>query len=116
MNREIKGQDYQVEWIPATGTIVFHGILRLMGHNEYAPIADLLSEAAAHSDTIILDLQKLEFVNSAGINVFYRFIIQMRDAGQKHQVIVRGAKQVTWQAKSLSNLNLLMSDLTLEWV
>ena len=92
MNREIKGQDYGVEWIPETGTVFFHGILRLMGHNEYAPIADLLNEAAQHSDTTTLDLQKLDFLNSAGINIFYRFIIQMRDAEQTRQVGHKGVK------------------------
>ena len=116
MNREIKGQDYRVEWMPETGTVVFQGILRLMGHNEYEPIADLLNEVAQHANTITLDLQKLDFLNSAGINVFYRFIIQMRDAEQRRQVIVRGANQVTWQAKSLPNFNRLMPNLKLEWV
>lgn len=116
MNREIKGQDYGVEWIPETGTVFFHGILRLMGHNEYAPIADLLNEAAQHSDTTTLDLQKLDFLNSAGINIFYRFIIQMRDAEQTRQVVIRGSNQVTWQAKSLHNFSRLMPHLKLEWV
>ena len=115
MNREIKGQDYRVVWLTEESTVVFHGILRLLGHKEYAPISDLLNEAAQHATQITLDLQKLEFLNSAGINVVYRFIIQMRDDKVKRHVVVRGANRVTWQEKSLQNLKRLMPDLQLEW-
>jgi hypothetical protein len=116
MNQEIKDQDYRVVWTPETATLVLQGTLRLLGPKEYAPIAHLLDEAAQCSEQITLDLQGLHFLNSAGINLIYRFIIRARDEFHQEQVVVRGSPQVAWQGKSLENMQNLMPTLQLEWV
>jgi hypothetical protein len=111
---EIKNEDYSVIYDPATTTVNFQGSLRLSGMAEYAPIVELLDRTLeTNPDCITLNLEKLEFLNSSGINVLSKFVIKVR---QKKTVrtIVRGNQNILWQAKSLKNLQRLMPSLQLE--
>ena len=111
---EIKSEDYQVIGDVANASVTFNGALRLRGMREYAPIMQLLDEvAAAATDAVTLNLQDLHFLNSSGINMLFRFVIQMRDQATC-QVIVIGSAQSPWQTKSLPNLQRLMPALQLE--
>ncbi len=96
------------------GTVWFQGSLRLNGAEEYAPIVQLLDEQLElGSETITLDLQELEFLNSSGINVLSKFVIRVRQQGGI-QMIVKGSQAIPWQGKSLKNLKRLLPSLVLE--
>lgn len=60
------------------------------------------------------DLRGLEFLNSSGINVLFRLVIKVREKANM-QLIVRGANHVSWQSKSLVNLQRLMPTVQLNW-
>ncbi len=111
---QVRGEGYSVAYDPATATVTFQGTLRLRGAAEYAPIVQLLDEVvAAAPETITLNLAALRFLNSAGINVLFKFVIKVREQGDS-QVLVRASSQVPWQGKSLKNLQRLMPALRLE--
>jgi len=112
---EVKGTNYHVTYEPVTSTVSFQGTLRLRGLNEYDPIVQLLDEVVdAEPAKITLDLRGLRFLNSSGINILFKFIIKVREKGQS-KLIVSGSKQVSWQQKSLPNLQRLMADVQLTW-
>lgn len=112
---DIKGTNYAVSFNPDTNTITLQGFLRLRGMNEYGPIAQLLDDVvAAKPELVTLNLLGLHFLNSSGINMLFRFVINMRDR-TKGQVIARGSSQIPWQTKSLHNLERLMPGLQLEF-
>lgn len=111
---EISGEDYRVTYDPATITITCEGILRLYGVTGYALIVKLLNDVADQKpEKITLNLQKLQFLNSSGINAFSKFVIKVRNH-QASQLIVRGSSQFPWQSKSLRNLQRLMPELQVE--
>jgi hypothetical protein len=61
---------------------------------------------------IVLDLRELEFLNSSGITMLSRFVIQARDrTGIDLQVVASEA--VPWHARSLKNLQRLMPSLSI---
>ena len=110
---EITHDDYRVTYDPETATVMCTGSFRLRGP-EYAPIADMLNEAAdAKPQILILDLRDLQFLNSSGINTLSKFVIRIRKHNAS-QVVVRGNNQFPWQKKSLRNLERLMPGLQLE--
>lgn len=114
--RSIAGENYCVTYEPTDATIHFQGSLRLSGMQEYAPIAELMNAAAdaTPNGCITLDLQKLEFLNSSGISMLSKFTISMRKR-ETIAIIVKGAREIAWQGKSLKNLQRLMPKLTLEF-
>ena len=138
--REIVGENYRIFYDPATTTISCQGMLQLYGsagyvslaefkksqisdgvlqHNHrsgvYSSLMDLFNKVLKqHPATITLDLHKLKALNSSGINVLTKFVINARDQGVS-QLIVQGTRQFPWQSKVLSNLQRLMPDIILEW-
>lgn len=101
---EINTKDYSIQYDRATETVTCCGSFRLSQMEEWAPIVDLLNKAAdGEPKQIALDLRKLEFLNSSGINILSKFVIKVRQL--KHtQISVKGSKQIPWQGKSLKNL------------
>lgn len=111
---DIKTDDYSVAYDPTTQTITFKGSLRLSGTEEYAAITELLSNVAEQEpETIILNLQNLDFLNSSGINMFSKFVITVRQQA-KSSIIIQGSKKIPWQSKSLKNFQRLMPSLQLD--
>lgn len=115
MNIEpITGENYLVEYHSDTTTINFQGVLRLAGMTEYEPIDNLLTEVAAtNPSTMTLDLQKLEFLNSSGFSILSKFAIAMRKQ-KTTKIMMIGSQNITWQVRSLKNLQRLMPNLTVE--
>jgi hypothetical protein len=111
---EINRKDYSVLYDCVTETVTCSGSFRLSQMEEYAPIVQLLNDVAEREPkTITLDLRKLEFLNSSGINILSKFVIKVRQ--QKNtQIVVKGSQQIPWQGKSLKNLQRLMPLLHLE--
>ncbi|MGK7955796.1 MAG: STAS domain-containing protein [Crocosphaera sp.] len=111
---EVKTNDYCVTYHPDTVTVSFQGSLRLSGSEEYTPIVELLDEAAKDEpETITLDLKELEFLNSSGISMLSKFVINIRKK-KSSAIAVKGSNAIPWQGKSLKNLQRLMPTLTLE--
>jgi len=82
---------------------------------EYAPIVALLNELAdTVPPTVTLDVRKLKFLNSSGINALSKFVIKVRK-NEKTAMFVKGSKHIAWQKKSLKNLQRLMPNLELQW-
>lgn len=111
---EIQSENYHISYDSQTMIVNFRGSFRLNGMKDYEPIVDFLNQVAEQNPpTIILDLQKLEFLNSSGISILSKFIINIRKKQTTH-IIVKGSKKIPWQDKSLKNLQRLMPTLVLE--
>jgi len=113
---DISHENYQVSFDEANGVVTCQGSFRLRGAEEYQPILDLLISAAdAMPELLTLDVRELQFLNSSGINMLSKFVLQVR----KHkvsQVVIRGNPSFPWQAKSLKNFQRLLPGLQLEIV
>jgi hypothetical protein len=113
---EITHKNYQVRYDAATATVICQGSFRLRGPEEYAPILELLTQAAeAKPVTLILDLRQLQFLNSSGINTLSKFILLVRKLNTS-QIVMQGNQQFAWQQKSLLNFQRLLPGLQLEIV
>lgn len=108
----IEGENYKVEYNPASSSIAIGGALRLAGLGEYAPIIEVLNTALGAHANITLDMKKLEFLNSSGIAMLSKFVIEARNKGNVDLTIC-GSSAVPWQGKSLINLQRLMPKITL---
>lgn len=110
----IAGKTYSVQYNDTTATVIFQGSLRLSGAEEYEPIEQLLNNIAEQEpSSIVLDLQNLEFLNSSGISMLSKFVINVRKK-KNIQMHVIGSQEIPWQGKSLKNLQRLMPSLKLE--
>lgn len=106
--KNINGESFEIRLEDDNSTVFFKGALRLSGSEDYAPILDLLKETLIHpAAPIVLDLRELDFLNSSGITMFSRFVIEARDrAGINLEILASEA--VPWHARSLKNLQRLM--------
>jgi hypothetical protein len=110
---EIKTDDYHIVFDKSSATVTCKGSLLLSGTEEYAPILDLLNQAADQQvDQLVLDLRPLEFLNSSGINTLTKFVINVRNR-QTLQLTGMGYEEIPWQVRLLKNLKRLMPDLQL---
>ncbi|WP_292708811.1 MULTISPECIES: STAS domain-containing protein [unclassified Nostoc] len=105
---EIKDKGYSVHYDLEAQTVIFQGELLLSDMDSYAPIMSLLDNIVAQEPPVLtLDLRGLEFLNSSGINMLFRLVIKVREK-ENIQLVIRGASRVSWQSKSLVNLQRLM--------
>lgn len=111
METVLTGEGYAVARDVVGGAVALHGVLRLNGLAEYTPIIDVLNETAAGKAQLTLNLTELEFLNSSGIAMLSRFVIDARNGGLA--LLVRASPHVPWQGKSLRNLQRLMPALEL---
>jgi hypothetical protein len=109
--KNITGESFEVR-LEDNSTVFFKGALRLRGTEDYAPILEMLKEtlrepSISPAGPIVLDLSELAFLNSSGITMFSRFVIEARShAGIDLHFIASEA--VPWHARSLRNLQRLM--------
>lgn len=110
--KNINGESFEIRLEDDNSTVFFKGALRLSGVEDYAPILDILKETLIDSATkVVLDLRELDYLNSSGLTMFSRFVIEARDrAGINVQVLASGA--VPWHGRSLKNLQRLMPSLS----
>jgi hypothetical protein len=110
---EIKGQTYRVAYDDVADTVTFEGTLRLYGMVEYGPIKELLDRVTCTgSEAITLNLKDLRFLNSAGINLLFQFVLKLHEQAMD-QIVVLGAADIPWQGRSLPNLKKLVPELQL---
>ena len=97
--KNIHGESFEIRLEEENCTVLFKGALRLSGTEDYAPILDMLKETLIGSPTlIVLDLRELDFLNSSGITMLSRFVIEARDhAGIDVQVLA--SESVPWHAR-----------------
>ncbi len=112
--QHLSGENYQIDHDVNKNCLSFQGSLRLNGPEEYAPVNLLLRASMNHSKNIILDLRKLEFLNSSGIAMFSKFVIEVRNEPEL-TLTIYGSNAIPWQSKSLKNLQRLMPTLVLEY-
>lgn len=111
---EIKTDTHNIIYNRREHSLVFQGSLRLNGTEDYASISELLNNVVEEEPPkIILNLKELKFLNSSGISMLSKFVINVRKR-KNIQMSVIGAKDVPWQGKSLKNLQRLMPTLTIE--
>ncbi len=110
----IKTDDYHIWYDQDNNIVYFEGSLRLNGVGEYAPIISLVDAVVdKHPEQVSWDLRKLEFLNSSGINVLYKFVLSMRKKGRNAMKVV-GSNTVPWQQKSLANMKKFLPSIELE--
>ncbi|MGF1482634.1 MAG: STAS domain-containing protein [Cyanophyceae cyanobacterium] len=111
---KIEAENYWIEYNPATATASFAGTLRLNGMVGYGPIVRLLNDIIDQTPPqVTLDIQNLQFLNSSGINVLSKFVIQARQ--KQLSLLVKGSQSISWQKKLLKNLQRLMPALQVEF-
>jgi hypothetical protein len=111
---EFKGEDCLVTFNELKNTIEFFGTIRLRDSSDYKSIGDLLENALCTvAQELVLDFRNLQFLNSAGINTISKFIIAAR-CSDKVNVKVMGNEQISWQQKSLRNLQKLWPKVQIE--
>lgn len=109
--KTINGESFDIRLEDDNSTVHFKGALRLSGTEDYAPILDMLKQTLIDPAVpIVLDLRELDFLNSSGITMLSRFVIEARDhAGTNLEVLA--SQSVAWHARSLKNLQRLMPSL-----
>jgi hypothetical protein len=110
----IQGENYHVWYDMSSETIYFKGSLRLAGMAEYSPILNLLNDVASNTKNINLNLTNLDLLNSSGINMLSKFLIDMRKKPEIQMIMVASSK-IHWQTKSLKNLQRLMPRMSLKF-
>ncbi|APB35151.1 hypothetical protein GlitD10_2808 [Gloeomargarita lithophora Alchichica-D10] len=113
--QELSGAGYRVYGEQEPARLVLEGSLRLNGMAEYQPLTDWLTQVVtAAPPEVIVDVRQLKFLNSSGINVLSRFVIQVRQTGTIH-LRVQCNENIPWQHKSLVNLQRLLPTLQLDF-
>ena len=108
---KIENENYTLESDEGGNTTAIRGSLRLNGMEEYGPILEALRAGLAGGN-MNLDLSGLEFLNSSGIAMLSKFVIEARGIDGM-QLTITGSVQIPWQGKSLKNLQRLFPALDL---
>ena len=111
---QVSGETYQAEYDERANTIFLRGNFRLNGLEEYRPVMDALLEALACSNPLTVDVMKLDFLNSSGIAILSKFVLEARKSDAT-RLIFNANENITWQSKSLKNLQRLMPSLVLNF-
>lgn len=109
---KIEHPNYTLTTDRGNNNVSISGSLRLNGMEEYGPVLDALRAALSQGNHMALDLSGLEFLNSSGIAMLSKFVIEARGVPQM-QLTIRGSAQIPWQGKSLKNLQRLFPALEL---
>ena len=111
--KNIHGESFDIRLEEESSTVLFKGALRLCGTEDYAPILEMLKETlASPAMPIVLDLRELDFLNSSGITMLSRFVMEARDHSGI-DVHVLASEAIPWHARSLRNLQRLMPSLSI---
>jgi hypothetical protein len=109
----IRGESFEIRLEENNNTVFFKGALRLSGTEDYAPILEMLKGTLINPPKpIVLDLRELDFLNSSGITMLSRFVIEARDQ-DGISLYFFASESIPWHARSLKNLQRLMPALTI---
>lgn len=113
---EIKADSYSISYDQDTKTITCQGSLRLPELEDYEPIIRFFDEIVQTTPpTLKLNLEGLKFLNSTGIAMLSDFVLNVRQQKQI-QLLIVGSSQISWQNRSLRNLQKLMPSMKLEYI
>lgn len=89
----LKEEDYSVETEKSRGRIKISGTLRLLNVEEYDPIISAIETMLEHSGRgkAVIDIKNLDFLNSAGIASFSRFVA-VYDKKNVRNIEIKGNK------------------------
>ncbi len=111
---EIKGENFNIFYDRNSKVINFTGRVRLRGLQEYTVVFDLFDKVIEiNANSITLNLQHLELINSSGIDMLSKFIITTRKK-KTVQINIIGSNALTWQVRLLKNFQRLMPSLKYE--
>ncbi|MEO0686485.1 MAG: hypothetical protein AAFY76_15965, partial [Cyanobacteria bacterium J06649_11] len=111
---EVKGENFNISYENNSKAVNFTGRIRLRGLQEYTVVFDLFDKVLERNgNSITLDLQNLELINSSGIDMLSKFILTSRKKNTV-EVKVIGSDSKTWQTRLLKNLKRLMPKLEYE--
>ncbi|MEM1394031.1 MAG: DUF6272 family protein [Cyanobacteria bacterium P01_D01_bin.116] len=111
---EVKGEHFAIVYDNSSKAVNFNGRVRLRGLQEYTIVFNLFDKVLEiNKDSITLDLQNLELLNSSGIDMLSKFIITTRKKKTVNVKII-AASSKTWQTRLLKNLQRLMPKLEYE--
>jgi hypothetical protein len=112
---KISADDYCIYCEESNSTVDFQGSLLLNGAEEYAPIVQLLTGIVEQQPVLItLDIQKLRMLNSSGFQMLSKFVMRVRQNGTI-KLLIKGNSSVSWQARSLQNLQRLMPSIEIDF-
>lgn len=104
------GDAYKIIYHSTPGSppsVFFQGKMRL-GSEEDDPLTELFTqivEEATGQEQVVVDLRQLEFINSRGISLLYKFALNLRS--QNISLTVLAVKKSTWQQATLNNITKL---------
>ncbi|MBN2527680.1 MAG: STAS domain-containing protein [Deltaproteobacteria bacterium] len=105
---EIQKEQCAIKYIKERSEILVSGSMRLLGAENYNEISDVFTQAVEDEPkTLTLDITKLRFLNSSGINVFFKFLISLRKRN-KTQLTILGTNDFFWQKKTLQNFQKIL--------
>lgn len=111
----VQGDNYRVWYEEKNNTVHFEGTLRLGTIAEYSPILQLLNNAANNSsDFVNINFQNLYLLNSSGISILSKFVIDLK-IKPTLKVVITASSSIPWQSKVLKNLQKLRSSLILNY-
>lgn len=109
--KTIGGESFEIRFDEENSTVIFKGAVRLTGMEDYAPILEMLKNTlAGPRNSIVIDVRGLDFLNSSGITMFSRFVIEVRDRAGIGLLFL-ASESIPWQARSFRNLQRLMPSL-----
>jgi hypothetical protein len=108
----INGDNHTAEFLQETSVVELRGNYRLNGLLEYQPVLDLLTRAINECQGLTIDVRQLVFLNSSGIAMLSKFVLEARKFPDKH-LTLRASNDIPWQSKSLKNLQRLLPALEL---
>ena len=104
----IQGESFEIRLEENNNTVCFKGALRLSGMEDYTPILSMLKGTLVNpAASIVVDLRELDFLNSSGITMLSRFVIEARDRANISLYFL-ASESIPWHARSLKNLQRLM--------
>lgn len=110
---EIQTDDYRIWYEKDNATLNFQGLMREIDMLEYKPLEQLLVHVINQEPPIIfMNLRELEFLNSTGMTILSRFVIEVRKK-KTIKLLVQASNKINWQNKSLVNWQRLMPSLVL---
>lgn len=115
---EVRTKKYTVAYHEPEGRVVCQGFFMESKPLEYEPVAKLLRYAleSHRNDALTLDISKLAFANSSGLNVFYQWAIQASDSARYSLTLtLAGRGTAAWQDTLFKNLAQLMPRIVAEW-
>jgi hypothetical protein len=110
---EIAGDRYRIVYDPAASAVAFQGILR---SEDRFPLNKQLIDAVAAKvpKQVTLDVRQLEFLNSSGVVLLFKFIADLHDLIGS-QIIIRGSTRYPWQVRWLRDMSKFIPELRLDW-